>query len=95
MSDLHSNDCSPDSPSCFTQMGTEPTVGTRSGHRPVTRLLSVREVCALTGLGRTSLYQELRSGRLRSLRIGGRRLVPADALEAWIDVALDADQWAR
>ena len=48
-------------------------------------LLSVDDVCALTGLGRTSIYGELRAGRLASVKVGRRRLVPRAALDAWIE----------
>jgi excisionase family DNA binding protein len=38
----------------------------------------------LLGLGRTTTYAELRSGRLRSFKVGKRRLVPAMALPEYI-----------
>ena len=47
-------------------------------------LLSIKAVCELTGLGRSRLYEELRSGRLASLKVGARRLVPPSALQTWI-----------
>ena len=33
-------------------------------------------------------FAELRSGRIRSLKVGSRRLIPAAALEAWIEERL-------
>ena len=47
-------------------------------------LLSVDAVCERTGLGRSRVYDELRTGRLASLKVGARRLIPVDALRAWI-----------
>jgi excisionase family DNA binding protein len=37
------------------------------------------------GLGRTTTYAEVASGRLRSFRVGKRRLVPASALVEYIN----------
>ncbi len=48
-------------------------------------LKSVSEVCEWTGLGRTRLYEEMNSGRLRSVKIGRRRLIPEQALADWLD----------
>lgn len=44
------------------------------------RLLSIEEACEATGLSRTSLYGALRRGELRSIIVGRRRLIPADAI---------------
>jgi len=44
------------------------------------RLLSVREAAERTGLGRTALYGALGSGRIRSIVVGRRRLVPSSAI---------------
>lgn len=38
---------------------------------------SVAETAEATGLGRTTVYQLIRDGRLRSVKIGNRRLVRA------------------
>lgn len=45
---------------------------------------SIREACAASSLGRTTLYSHIASGRLRVVRVGGRTLVPAEALAALI-----------
>ncbi len=47
--------------------------------------LSIREACVATSLGRTTLYSHIASGRLRVVRIGGRTVVPAEALRAFIN----------
>ena len=48
------------------------------------RLLSVDEAAATLGLGRTSVFQELAAGRLRSMSVGRRRLIPAAAISEFI-----------
>lgn len=55
-----------------------------AGPRAPDRLLSIDEAAAALGLGRSRLYAEIASGRLRSLRVGRRRLVPAAAVAAFI-----------
>ena len=59
----------------------------------VPRLLSVEDAAEALGLSRASLYKELASGRLRSVRIARRRLVPASALGDFI-TTLEADRQA-
>jgi excisionase family DNA binding protein len=48
------------------------------------RLLSIPAAAAALSIGRTAVYSEIQSGRLRSLKVGRRRLVPASALAAYI-----------
>ena len=48
------------------------------------RLLSVDEAASMLGLGRSLVYGELGAGRLRSVKVGRRRLVPAAALSEYI-----------
>jgi len=44
------------------------------------RLLSVGEAAAALRVGRTSIYSEISAGRLRSIRVGRRRLIPSAAI---------------
>jgi excisionase family DNA binding protein len=44
------------------------------------RLLRVNEAAAACGVGRSLLYDEIAAGRLRSIRVGRRRLIPASAI---------------
>lgn len=46
---------------------------------------SVREACQATSLGRSTLYTHIAAGRLRVTRVGGRTIIPADALRAFIN----------
>lgn len=45
---------------------------------------SIREACRASSLGRTTLYGHIQAGRLRAVRIGGRTVIPAEALHALI-----------
>ena len=49
------------------------------------KLFSVAEAAETLGLGRTRLYEELASGRLESVTVGRRRLIPARFIEAFVD----------
>jgi excisionase family DNA binding protein len=49
------------------------------------QLLSVEQAADALGLGRTLVYQEISRGRLRSVRIGRRRLIPASAIDEYAD----------
>jgi excisionase family DNA binding protein len=51
---------------------------------PVDHLLGVNEAAEVLGIGRTSVYSEIAAGRLRSLKIGRRRLVPASAIQGFL-----------
>jgi excisionase family DNA binding protein len=44
------------------------------------RLLSINEAADALGIGRSTLYQEIDAGNLRSLKVGRRRLVPSSAI---------------
>jgi excisionase family DNA binding protein len=45
---------------------------------------SIREACKASSLGRTTIYNHISAGRLRVVRVGGRTIVPAEALHALI-----------
>ena len=45
---------------------------------------TISEVCLATGLGRTSIYEAIAQGSLKSIRACGRRLVLKADLEAWL-----------
>lgn len=46
--------------------------------------LPIAKAMQATGLGRNSIYDEINSGRLRSFRVGRRRLVSEEAIREWI-----------
>jgi excisionase family DNA binding protein len=45
---------------------------------------SIREACQATSLGRSTIYSHIAAGRLRVTRVGGRTIIPTDALHALI-----------
>ncbi len=47
-------------------------------------LYTVAEVQALTGLGKSKLYDLIRDGSLESVKVGGCRRIPADSLVEFI-----------
>jgi len=48
------------------------------------RCLRVEQVAQQLSVGRSTVYDLIRSGRLRSFKVGRRRLVPRDAVEEMI-----------
>lgn len=48
-------------------------------------LLRVEDVMKRLGVGRTTVYGLIKSGDLESVMLGGRRLVPTDAVVALVD----------
>ena len=53
-------------------------------HPTAPALLSVEACQRALSIGRTATYQLLQSGQLRSIKIGKRRLVPAEALAEFV-----------
>ena len=47
--------------------------------------VSIREFTAMTGLGRTSTYREIREGRLKVRKVGRRTLIPMEEVTAWMN----------
>jgi excisionase family DNA binding protein len=45
------------------------------------RAFTLNDFCDAYSIGRSSAYGLIRKGKLRSVRVGGRRLIPADAAE--------------
>ena len=46
---------------------------------------SLKDACAASSLGRTTLYTHINSGRLKAIRVGGRTLIPAESLHALLN----------
>ncbi len=45
------------------------------------RVLRVEEAARALGIGRSLVYDLIRTGRLRSLKVGSRRLIPITAID--------------
>jgi len=54
------------------------------------RLNSIKGVMTKTNLSRSTIYGEMGSGRLRSVKVGRRRLVPESALIDYINGLIEA-----
>ena len=48
------------------------------------RAMRPKEAARTYGVSRTLLYEWMKCGRLKSIRIGGARLIPVESLEALI-----------
>jgi excisionase family DNA binding protein len=49
------------------------------------RAYRINEAVATYRLSRTTLYKLIATGKLRAPKIGGRRLIPRDAIEALLN----------
>jgi excisionase family DNA binding protein len=58
------------------------SVGAEPAIAPTRRAFSVKEFCQAFGLSRSTAYNLMADGTLRSVRVAGRRLIPADSAEA-------------
>ena len=46
------------------------------------RALQVKEAAAQYGISRSTIYKLMADGTLQTVKLGGRRLIPRDAMEA-------------
>ncbi|RST04584.1 helix-turn-helix domain-containing protein [Streptomyces sp. WAC07149] len=53
---------------------------------PERRLHSVEQAAELLGVGRSTAYEEIRLGRLRTVRSGRRRLVPTEYVDEYVEL---------
>jgi len=57
---------------------------------PNTQLLNIDQVCAALNIGRVKVYELINRKRLKSVKIGARRLVSVRSLQEFI-IALEGD----
>lgn len=69
----------------YTLPGMSTLTGKAPAIPPALPFRSIAEIIALTGMSKSWLYGEIRAGRLRTVMVGDRRMVPADALAEWVD----------
>lgn len=51
---------------------------------PSKRVLTVTEFCRDYSVSKTKAYEYMHEGRLFSVKMGAKRLIPTDAAEAWL-----------
>ena len=51
---------------------------------PEKKLYRVRDAMVILSLGHSTIYEQIRSGRLRSVKQGRSRLIPASAIAEYI-----------
>ncbi len=61
-------------------------------HLPMPRLLEVRKVAQILGLGDEEVRERLRDGELKGKKLGNRWRVDETVLRAYIDALPDHDQ---
>jgi excisionase family DNA binding protein len=54
---------------------------TASDSRPEKIAFSAGEVCRALGIGRTHLYELIKTGALETVKLGSRRLITRDAID--------------
>ena len=50
------------------------------------RLHRVEAAADVIGVGRSTAYEEIRLGRLRTVRVGRRRLVPSEYIDEYVEL---------
>ena len=55
---------------------------------PIT--MTIAEVTRRTGIGRTSVFEAIRLGKLRAVKAGARTLIKSEDLKAFLDALPDA-----
>jgi excisionase family DNA binding protein len=48
------------------------------------RAMSVADFCGRYGIGRTTVYEEIKQKRLRARKVGKRTIIIEDDAEAWL-----------
>jgi len=48
-------------------------------------LLDVNEAATVLSMGRTAIYEEIRTGRLRSIKRGRSRLIPMKSIHEFVE----------
>ena len=75
----------------ITSITTEETIPSGEARFAGRLALSVAEAAAALGVSSAFVAQECTSGRLHSVKIGQRRLIPVASLEAWLGIGYDDD----
>jgi len=54
-------------------------------NKPERLSYGIREAVEATSVGRSLLYEEIKSGKLRVFKIGSRTLIASEDLQSWLD----------
>jgi excisionase family DNA binding protein len=54
--------------------------------RPDIQMHRVRDASAISRISVNTLFEHIRAGRLKSVKIGGRRLIPETALREFLQI---------
>jgi excisionase family DNA binding protein len=55
---------------------------TNTSDKQERRALSIRETACACGLSRATLYRQIKDGKLATIKVGARRLVPVGSIDA-------------
>lgn len=55
----------------------------------------ISEAAVLLGIGRTLLYEEIARGRIETVTVRRRRLVPRDAIDVYVEHLREANEEIR
>lgn len=58
--------------------------------RPAKLAYTIPDAVSATSIGRSTIYSEIKNGRLRATHIGGRTVILAEHLAAWLASFSDA-----
>lgn len=64
-------------------MNTQPKLHQKLAYR-------IDEAVQVSGLGRTTIYDEIKNQRLKAIKVAGRRLILREDLEAFLKAAVSA-----
>lgn len=49
------------------------------------RAYDLKGFCEIFSIGRTKVYQEIREGKLKTLKVGRRTIITAQAADEWLN----------
>ena len=85
-------------PTCHTVPspgGKETALDAEKGQIPDRALYRVSEAEQLLSLSRSAIYEDIRAGRLQSVRRGRSRLIPATAIEEYVQLLINESEDAH
>lgn len=59
---------------------------------PERHLYRITEAMRLLSMSRSVIYEQLRAGRLRSVKQGRARLIPAKAIQQYVDLLINESE---